>query len=212
MGEAIVALGLWMDRHAVGRNAMESLLGIISSKLLGTLSPNFPSTVHQLKSALGLPKEGFDRYVVMFCPCKGCNRVFPSVPRDRWEAHFLDTCPDHPRDGFRFKQESPKNAPMPSWAALFPPPACFLAAEALDSQGLERRKQFFSKFVKPLRLREQKQNGRVVDWYDSHHAQKTALALARSNAELASKIFVPSTHFIRIAGDDVSPDVKKVLC
>ena len=59
-------LGLWMDRHAVGRNAMESLLGIISSKLLGSLCPAFPSSMFLLQSALGLPREGFDEYIVLF--------------------------------------------------------------------------------------------------------------------------------------------------
>jgi hypothetical protein len=210
MGEAIVALGLWMDRHAVGRNAMESLLGIISSKLLGSLCPAFPSSMFLLQSALGLPREGFDEYIVMFCPVKGCNRAFPHLDKEKWAGHFGECCPNHPSDGFRFKQDSPRSAPIPAWAALFPPLQNFLKAEALDKKRLQVRRKFFDEFVRPLRLREYKENGQVVDWYDSRHAQNTALELACKYPDLANQIFVPSTHFVRLAGDDVSPDVKKV--
>ena len=37
VGEVLVGLGIWMDRFSVGKNAMEVLLQLIRSKLLGDL-------------------------------------------------------------------------------------------------------------------------------------------------------------------------------
>ena len=59
VGEVLVGLGIWMDRFSVGKNAMEVLLQLIRSKLLGELSHNFPSTLHQFNSALGLHGGSF---------------------------------------------------------------------------------------------------------------------------------------------------------
>lgn len=208
VGEVLVGLGIWMDRFSVGKNAMEVLLQLIRSKLLGELSHNFPSTLHQFNSALGLHGGSFSDYVEMFCPINGCNFKFKCLPREEWAENQHQTCPHHPECGFRFLQGC--DDLTPSWGALFPPMEKYLQAQFSSQRARNSKSLFFNKYITSLRMPQRNMDGEVSDWYDSAHARKTAQALTMQNPLLSSEIFQPSTHFIRLAGDDVSPDVKKV--
>ena len=49
MGEALVALGIWMERFSVGRNAMEVLLPLIE-RFISNKSIRFPTSMHLFNS------------------------------------------------------------------------------------------------------------------------------------------------------------------
>ena len=53
LGEALVAIGIWMERFSIGRNAMEVLLPLID-KFISDRELHFPTTLHQFNSLLGL--------------------------------------------------------------------------------------------------------------------------------------------------------------
>ena len=63
--------------------------------------------------------------------------------------------------------------------------------------------RFHNTFIRDLRLPSAKPQGELMDWYDSSHAQRTAQALVMQEPILATQILQPSTHFVRLAGDDV---------
>ena len=209
MGEALVALGIWMERFSVGRNAMEVLLPLIE-RFISNKSIRFPTSMHLFNSVMGLHNASFSDYIVMFCPVPGCTHTFEHVGRKQWPTSLHETCPYHPSKGFRFVQDGTEANPMPSWGALYPPPEKYLQAQFSNKETVEEMERFHDTFIRSLRLPSAKPQGELMDWYDSSHAQRTAQALVMQDPILATQLFQPATHFVRLAGDDVSPDVKKV--
>ena len=101
--EAVVALGIWMERFNIGRNAMEVLLQLISNKILGGLTVSFPKTHYLFKQTLGIGDQKFSDLVVIFCPVPGCRHRFRDLERQFWDQYINEVCPYHKTEGRRFK-------------------------------------------------------------------------------------------------------------
>ena len=101
--EAVVALGIWMERFNIGRNAMEVLLQLISNKILGGLTVSFPKTHYLFKQTLGIGDQKFSDLVVIFCPVPGCRHRFRDLERQFWDQYINEVCPYHKTERRRFK-------------------------------------------------------------------------------------------------------------
>ena len=100
--EAVYGLLMWKRTYSVGRTAMDTLMKLISSRMLPK-GHILPPTLHLLQRVS--EAQEWDEYEVHVCCRKGCEgHAWDYIPRAEWRDHMSDVCP-HCK-GPRFKSSN----------------------------------------------------------------------------------------------------------
>ena len=89
--EAVYFLLMWKRTYRIGRQAMDSVIKLISTRMLPA-GHILPPTLHMVQRVSGA--EEWDQYEVHICGKKGCKgHAWDYIPRTEWREHRDDQCP-----------------------------------------------------------------------------------------------------------------------
>jgi hypothetical protein len=100
--QAVYGLLMWKRVYSVGRQAMDTLIKIISTRMLPR-GHILPPTLHLLQRVS--EAQEWDEYEVHVCGKKSCQgHAWDYIPRANWKEHSDDVCPHC--SGPRFKSSN----------------------------------------------------------------------------------------------------------